>query len=54
MLADAQDTLPTTWFSDLPEFASTDAATPLGPNMLRTRWRQAEQLWSNLVEERAA
>ena len=29
-------------------------ATPLGPNRLRTRWRQAEQLWSNLVEERAA
>ena len=54
MLAEARDTLPTTWFRDLPQFASTDAATPLGPNMLRTRWRQAEQLWSNLVEERAA
>ena len=27
---------------------------PLGPSLLRTRWRQAEQLWSNLVEERAA
>ncbi|RYY42241.1 MAG: polysaccharide deacetylase, partial [Sphingomonadales bacterium] len=27
---------------------------PLGPSMLRTRLRQAEQLWSNLIEERAA
>ncbi len=53
MLADARDTLPTGWFRDRPAFASIDAV-PLAPNMLRTRWRQAEQLWSNLVEERAA
>jgi hypothetical protein len=54
MLADARDTLPTTQFRDLPRFAGQGDAAPLGPNRLRTRWRQAEQLWSNLVEERAA
>lgn len=54
MLADARDTLPTTQFRDLPDFAGAGDAAPLAPNMLRTRWRQAEQLWSNLVEERAA
>ena len=53
MLADACDTLPTTHFRDRPVFAEGEAA-PLGPNRLRTRRRQAEQLWSNLVEERAA
>ncbi|WP_294043729.1 polysaccharide deacetylase family protein [Sphingomonas sp.] len=54
MLADARDTLPTAQFRDRPRFAWESAAAPLGPNLLRTRWRQAEQLWSNLVEERAA
>jgi hypothetical protein len=54
MLADARDTLPTAQFRDLPVFSGTGDATPLGPNMLRTRWRQAEQLWSNWIEERAA
>lgn len=53
MLADARETLMTTQFRERPIFAGGDAA-PLGPNRLRTRWRQAEQLWSNLVEERAA
>ncbi|WP_293988854.1 polysaccharide deacetylase family protein [Sphingomonas sp.] len=52
-LADARDALPTTQFRDLPAFAGTEA-TPLAPNRLRTSWRQAEQLWSNWVEERAA
>jgi hypothetical protein len=54
MLADARDTLPTTWFRDRPRFVGMGQANLLAPNMLRTRWRQAEQLWSNLVEERAA
>ncbi|MDB5680532.1 MAG: polysaccharide deacetylase, partial [Sphingomonas bacterium] len=54
VLADARDTLPTTQFRDRPLFARESDATPLTPNRLRTRWRQAEQLWSNLVEERAA
>ena len=54
MLADARETLPTTQFRDLPDFSASGEAVPLAPNMLRTRWRQAEQLWSNWVEERAA
>ena len=54
MLADARYAMPTAQFRDRPAFAATGEATPLGPNRLRTRWRQAEQLWSNLVEERAA
>ncbi|HEX4693298.1 polysaccharide deacetylase family protein [Sphingomonas sp.] len=53
MLADARETLPTVQFRDRPIFAGSDAI-PLGPSQIRTRWRQAEQLWSNLVEERAA
>ena len=53
-LADARDRLSTLQFRDLPVFAGTSDAAPLGPNRLRTRWRQAEQLWSNLIEERAA
>jgi len=53
-LADARDTLPTVQFRDLPVFTGAGDAMPLGPNRLRTRWRQAEQLWSNWVEERAA
>ncbi|MBS0480179.1 MAG: polysaccharide deacetylase family protein [Proteobacteria bacterium] len=54
MLADARETLPTAQFRELPRFPRDSEATPLGPNQLRTRWRQAEQLWSNLIEERAA
>ena len=53
-LAGASDTLPTTHFRDLPRLTGTETDQPLPPNTLRTRWRQAEQLWSNLVEERAA
>lgn len=53
-LAEAADVLPTTHFRDLPVLAASEGDQPLPPNTLRTRWRQAEQLWSNLVEERAA
>jgi hypothetical protein len=53
-LAMSSDTLPTTYFRDLPVLTATEVDQPLPPNTLRTRWRQAEQLWSNLVEERAA
>ncbi len=53
-LARAKDVLPTTHFRDLPKLTATDRDQPLPPNTLRTRWRQAEQLWSNLIEERAA
>ena len=54
MLAERADLLPTTHFADWPELPLGRRDAPLGPNMLRTRWRQAEQLWSNMVEERAA
>lgn len=53
MLADAPSTLQTTHFRDRPTFAAGEAVL-LGPSVLRTRWRQAEQLWSNWIEERAA
>lgn len=54
MLAERADALPTTWYRDRPELALDRDDLPLAPAMLRTRMRQAEQLWSNLVEERAA
>ena len=54
MLAARRATLPTTHFVDRPELALDRDDAPLGPSLLRTRWRQAEQLWSNLVAERAA
>lgn len=54
MLAERRAAMPTTHFADWPEPPLGQRDVPLGPNMLRTRWRQAEQLWSNLVEERAA
>lgn len=54
LLARRREALVTTHFRDLPELPLDQADVPLGPSMLRTRLRQAEQLWSNLVEERAA
>lgn len=54
MLAMRREQLPTVHFRDRPELALGQADRPLPPSQLRTRWRQAEQLWSNLVEERAA
>ncbi|RDE06139.1 polysaccharide deacetylase [Sphingomonas aracearum] len=54
LLDEWREALPTAWFSDRPNLATNAADVPLGPNALRTRWRQAEQLWSNMVEERAA
>ena len=47
-------TLPTRWFGDRPDLPLDRADRPLGPARLRTARRQAEQLWSNWVEERAA
>ena len=46
--------LPTTHFADRPHLRLDGDDQPLGPSALRTSWRQAEQLWSNLVQERAA
>ncbi|CAN5417932.1 hypothetical protein BH09PSE4_BH09PSE4_19490 [soil metagenome] len=54
MLGQMREQLPTTWFADRPELRLGQSDVPLPPSALRTRWRQAEQLWSNLVEERAA
>lgn len=54
LLAEKQDVLPTTHFADRPTLILAQNDSPLLPNALRTRWRQAEQLWSNWVEERAA
>jgi hypothetical protein len=53
LAADA-DTLPTMHFADRPSLRTEREDAPLGPDLLRTRWRQAEQLWSNWVSERAA
>lgn len=54
LLAERRDLLPTAHFADAPALALGRADRPLGPSVLRTRWRQAEQLWSNYVAERAA
>jgi hypothetical protein len=54
MLAERADVLPTCHFRDRPALRLDAEDAPLGPDLMRTRWRQAEQLWSNWVEERAA
>ncbi|WP_375403702.1 polysaccharide deacetylase [uncultured Sphingomonas sp.] len=53
-LDELRDTVPTTHFGDRPAMELGRDDLPLGPNRFRKRWRQAEQLWSNWVEERAA
>lgn len=54
LLGDVADRLPTAHFADRPPLRLGQADRPLAPDALRTRWRQAEQLWSNWVAERAA
>ncbi|UIJ44584.1 polysaccharide deacetylase family protein [Sphingomonas cannabina] len=54
LLSARRDTLPTAHFAERPALALRQGDVPLGASLLRTGWRQAEQLWSNLVEERAA
>ena len=54
MLAERRDTLPTCWFGERPALRLGQRDVPLAPHHLRTGWRQAEQLWSHMVEERAA
>ena len=54
MLDERSDVLPTAHFADRPHLVLGRDDRPLAPNTLRTRWRQAEQLWSNMVEERRA
>ena len=54
MLAEHRPSLVTCHFADRPEMALGQDDRPLRPSLIRTGLRQAEQLWSNLVEERAA
>lgn len=54
LLADRARDMPTAHFADRPALRLGRDDRPLGPSLWRTRWRQAEQLWSNLVAERAA
>ena len=46
--------LPTCSFADLEDVPLDTAATPLPSALFRTWLRQAEQLWSNVYEERSA
>lgn len=54
MLAERQDTMPTLHFSDGPLLRLGQDDALLAASGARRRWRQAEQLWSNVVAERAA
>ena len=54
MLAASRAVLPTTHFADRPTLRLGQDDRPLPADRLRTKWRQAQQLWSNLVAERAA
>lgn len=54
LLDAARDTLPTQHFADRPVLPLDRADAPLGPSAMRLYRRHAEQLWSNLVAERAA
>ncbi|WP_033923026.1 polysaccharide deacetylase family protein [Sphingomonas sp. 37zxx] len=54
MLAARAAAMPTICYADAAGLRLGQGDVPLGPNVLRTRLRQAEQLWSNIVEERAA
>jgi len=54
LLDERRDCLPTHHFVDRPRLSLDRDDAPLGPSTLRMRWRQAEQLWSNMVSERAA
>lgn len=54
LLATRSDDLPTVHFADRPPLPLDRVDVPLAANALRRRLRQAEQLWSNWVAERAA
>ncbi len=54
MLAARRDVLPTTWYRDRPALRLGQDDRPLPADRLRTARRRAEQLWSNLIAERAA
>ncbi|MEG3179194.1 polysaccharide deacetylase family protein [Sphingomonas sp. LT1P40] len=54
MLAERRGAMVTSHFADLADLPLGRDDQPLGPSLIRTRLRQAQQLWSNLVSERAA
>jgi hypothetical protein len=54
MLAERRGGVETVHFADLGHLPLGQDDVPLGPSLIRTRMRQAQQLWSNLVSERAA
>lgn len=54
LLARHREAAPTRHFAEHPALPLGRADVPLAPNALRLRWRQVEQAWSTLVEERAA
>lgn len=54
MLAQRRGALTTAHFAEQPALPLGQDDAPLRPSLIRTGMRQAEQLWSNLVEERAA
>lgn len=54
LLAERRADAPTVHFADRPALPLNRDDRPLGPSALRLRWRQAEQMWSTLVAERAA
>ena len=53
-LDERRSDLPTTHFVDRPRLKLNQDDEPLAPDLIRTTWRQAEQLWSNWVSERTA
>jgi peptidoglycan/xylan/chitin deacetylase (PgdA/CDA1 family) len=53
-LEERQAVLPTRWFADAPALPLDRDDRPLARHGLRRCWRRAEQLWSNLMEERRA
>ena len=54
MLAESGDSMATTRFDSRAPLPLDRRDTPLPPSEARLRWRQAEQLWSNMVAEHAA
>jgi len=54
LLGTRREALPTQHFADRPALALDRGDVPLGPSAYRLYRRQAEQLWSNLIAERAA
>lgn len=54
MLAERRGAMVTTHFAESPELPLCRDDQPLRPSIVRTRIRQVQQLWSNLIEERAA